>query len=50
MHVGVVGHRKAWLHGAEIMPGLDLRRCQSHRRAAVNAMEGDLLNTRRDVL
>ena len=26
MHVRVVGHQEAQLHGAEIMPGLDLRR------------------------
>ena len=26
MHVRVVGHQEAWLHGAKIMPGLDLHR------------------------
>ena len=26
MHVRVVGHREAQLHGVEIMPALDLRR------------------------
>ena len=45
MHVRVIGHREAWLHGAEIMLGLDLRRGQGHRRAAINAVEGDLLDT-----
>ena len=48
MRARVVSHRKAQLHGAEIKPGLDLRRCQSHRHTAVNAVEGDLLNARRD--
>ena len=50
MHVRVIGHREARLHGAEIMPGLDLCRAQSHRHAAVNAVEGDLLDVHRDVM
>ena len=50
MHVGVIGHREARLHGAKVMPGLDLRSGQGHYRTAVNAMEGDLLNTHWDVL
>ena len=49
MRAGVIAHRKAWLHGTEIMPGLDLRRCQSHRCATMNAVEGDLLNARWDI-
>ena len=48
MHVGIVGHREAWLHGVEIMPGMGLCRGQSYHRTAVNAVEGDLLNARRD--
>ena len=50
VHVRVIGHPKAWLHGAEIMPGLDLRRYQSHCHATVNAVEGNLLNTRWDIM
>ena len=50
MHVKIIGHQEAWLHGAEVMPGLDLHRGQSHRRATVNAMEGDLLDAHRDVM
>ena len=32
------------------MPGLDLHRYRSHCRATVNAMEGDLLDARWDVM
>lgn len=32
------------------MPGLHLRRGQSHSRTMVNAIEGNLLDARRDVL
>ena len=34
----------------EVVPGLDLRRGQSHRYATMNAMEGNLLGVRQDVL
>ena len=50
MHIRVVGHREAWLHGAKVMPGLDLRHSQGHHRAATNAVKGDLLDARRDIL
>ena len=46
MHVGIIGHREARLHGAKVMPSLDLRHGQGHRCAAVNAMEGDFLDAR----
>ena len=42
--------REANLHGMEIMPGLDLRRSQRHRRAVMNAVKGNLLDMDRDVL
>ena len=45
----IVG-REANLHGMEIMPGLDLRRSQRHRRAVMNAVKGNLLDMDRDVL
>ena len=32
------------------MPGLDLRCGQGHYRAIVNAVEGDLLDVRQDVM
>ena len=41
---------EANLHGMEIMPGLDLRRSQRHRRAVMNAVKGNLLDTDWDVL
>ena len=44
MHAGVIGHRKAWLHGAEITPGLDLCRGQRHQCTMMDAMKGDLLD------
>jgi len=50
MHVGVIGHQEARLHGAKVMPGLDLRQGHGHRRATVNVMEGDLLDARRDIM
>ena len=50
MHVGVVGHREARLHGTEIVPGLDLRRGQGHRCVVVNVVEGDLLDVRLDIV
>ena len=50
MHVRVIDHREAQLHGAEIIPDLDLRRGQGHRRATVNAVEGDLLDAHRDIV
>ena len=43
MQLGVVAHREAGLQGAELVPSLDLRRGQGHRRTAANAMKGDLL-------
>ena len=45
-----VANREANLHGVEVMPGLDLRQGQRHRRAVTNAVEGDLPNAGRDIL
>ena len=50
MHVGIIGHWEAWLHGTEVVPYLDLCHGQSHRCAATNAMEGNLLGARQDVV
>ena len=50
MHVGVIGHREARFHGVEIMSGLDLRCGQGHCCATADAVEGDLLGVRRDVV
>ena len=46
MHVEIIGHREAWLHGVEVMHGLDLHRSQSHRYATTNAMKSNLLGAR----
>ena len=50
MHVRVIDHQEAWLHGAELMPGLDLCRGQGHCYTMADAMEGDLLDVRRGVM
>ena len=50
MLLGAIAHREASLHGMELVPCLDLRRGQRHRRAMMNAVEGNLLNMGRDVL
>ena len=34
----------------ELVPGLDLRRGQHHRRAMMDTMEGDLLNAAQNVM
>ena len=50
MLLGAIAHQEASLHGMELVPCLDLRRGQHHRRAMTNAVEGDLLSTGQDVL
>ena len=50
MFLRAVAHWETSLHGVELVPGLDLRRGQHHRRAMTNTMEGDLLNMGQDVL
>ena len=45
-----VAHWETGLHGVELVPSLDLRRGQRHRRAMTNTVEGDLLNVGQDVL
>ena len=44
MFLRAIAHRQAGLHGVELIPSLDLRRGQRHRRAMTNAVEGDFLN------
>ena len=43
VHVEVVGHPKAQLHGVELVPGLDLHRGQGHHCTMADAVESDLL-------
>ena len=50
MHVGVVGHREAWLHCAEVVPDPDRRHSQGHYYAVVDDVEGDLLGARWDIV
>ena len=50
MHVKIIAHWEARLHGVEVVPGLDLCCGQSHRRATTKAVEGDLLGARLDVM
>ena len=50
MQLEVVAHREASLHGAELVPGLDLRHGQGHQRDAANAMKGDLLDSHQDIV
>ena len=50
MFLGAIAHWETSLHGVELVPSLDLRHDQRHRRTMMNVMEGDLLNTGWDVL
>ena len=50
MLLWVIAHWETSLHGVELVPSLDLCRGQRHRRTMMNAMEGDLPNTDRDIL
>ena len=50
MLLGAIAHREAGLHGVELISGMDLRHDQRHRRAMMNAVEGDLPNVDQDVL
>ena len=44
MFLRAIAHWEASLHGMELVPCLDLRRDQRHRRTMTNAVKGDLLN------
>ena len=50
MFLRAIAHWETNIHGVELVPSLDLHRSQRHRRTMTNAVEGDLLNTGRDVL
>ena len=50
MFLRAVAHWETSLHGMELVPNLDLRCGQRHRRTMTNTMEGDLPNADRDVL
>ena len=50
MLLRAVAHWETSLHGMELAPSLDLCHGQRHRRTMMNVVEGDLLNTDRDVL
>ena len=50
MFLRAVAHWETGLHGVELVPGLDLRRGQCHRRAMMNSVEGDFLNMGQNVL
>ena len=50
MRLRVVAHWEAGLHVAVLIPDLDLRHGQGHRRATANAMKGDLLDAHREVV
>ena len=50
MFLWAVAHWEASLHGIELVPSLDLRRSQRHRRAMTNTVEGDLPNADWDIL
>ena len=50
MLLGAITHREASLCGVELVPGLDLHRGQCHRRAMMDAMKGDLLDTGQNIM
>ena len=50
MLLGAVAHWETSLHGVELVPSLDLRRGQRHRRTMTNTVEGDLPHADQDVL
>ena len=50
MLLRAIAHWEAGLHGVVVIPGLDLRRGQCHRRAMMNSVEGDFLNMGQNVL
>jgi len=50
MFLRAIAHWETSLHGMELIPSLDLRRGQCHRRTMMNAVEGDLLITGRNVV
>ena len=45
-----VAHQEVSLHGVELVPSLDLCHGQRHRRAMLDAMEGDLLDAGQNVV
>ena len=50
MFLRAIAHWETSLHGVELVPSLDLRRGQRHRRTMPNAVEGDFLNVGRNVV
>ena len=50
MFLRVIAYWETSLHGMEVVLSLDLRRGQHHRHTVTNVVEGNLLNTGRDVL
>ena len=50
MFLRAVTHWETSLHGAELVPSLDLRRSQCHCRTMTNAVEGDLLNAGQNIM
>ena len=50
MFLRTIAHWEASLHGVELIPSMDLRRGQCHRRTMTNGVKGDLLNVGRNVM
>ena len=50
MFLRAIAHWEANLHGIELVPSLDLRHGQRHRRTMMNAVKGDLLNTSQNIM
>ena len=50
MFLRVVAHWEASLHGMDLVPSLDLRRGQRHRRTMTNTVKGNLLNVGQNVM
>jgi len=50
MLLGAVAHWETSLHGVELVPSLDLRHGQRHRRTMRNAVEGDFLNAGQNIV
>ena len=50
MFLRAIAHWEIGLHGMELVPGLDLRRGQRHRRTMTNTVEGDILNAGRNIV
>jgi len=50
MLLRAIAHQETSLHGMELVPYLDLRRGQCHRRTMTDSMKGNLLDTGQDVV